>query len=677
MSVPRPFIDRQDERDQVLGEVETARAAGEQGVFVFQGIGGVGKTALMLWCVQQLVSSFDVVLDVSMGASAEAKTVEEILDLFLLKLGAPMVPPTRDGKQVVYRAETARRNVLVVIDDVDTAESLEELLPASTGSVVLATSRQRLEAFELAGFTGITVDVLGKGFGVELLTHKLDSAVVAEASDDLEAIAELCGNLPLALAIVRAQLRSRRHGGPAELLGRLRSAKSLLAEFVVDEKLELQFVYETSYTKLGERERKLYRRLGLHPGSRFPEWAAAALLDEDERGDAPGTLWSLVRETLISEITAPGVASRRYEMHSLIQRHARGLVCQPEHEHAADVRRAQRSLAEAYLEFVVGRELVLSSRLRFGPLFDGVVRPAYAGVDAYSKAMADLGAERANLHRIVAMASEAGFVELVWQLAEALVTFLFHRGHYADAIAVHSYGLAAATEVHKSGDARPLLKMHAELGTAYFAVHRHAEAAEHFDQAAELASQLGADPAVLATLAKMFVWKGLVHRRLDEQDAAIAAMERSAALVSDPRFPERLRVREERLLDMNGAPILAAVGRIAEAIDAGERAVAHFERDADRANHAKSVANLGEVLAGAGGEHRPRAESLLRAALLLEEEIGIPDFEACTCELLGTLLNREGDTEEGQLLLVRAAKLYELLADRRGEALRARLDESG
>jgi hypothetical protein len=77
--------------------------------------------------------------------------------------------------------------------------------------------------------------------------------------------------------------------------------------------------------------------------------------------------------------------------------------------------------------------------------------------------------------------------------------------------------------------------------------------------------------------------------------------------------------------------------------------------------------------AAAGPEHSSRAESLLRTALALEEELGIVDFEAGTCELLGSLLNRDGGTEEGDRLLVRALELYDLLADRRAEALRARL----
>lgn len=125
--------------------------------------------------------------------------------------------------------------------------------------------------------------------------------------------------------------------------------------------------------------------------------------------------------------------------------------------------------------------------------------------------------ERANLCRIVLMASEEGFVEQVWQLAEALATFLFQRGYHADAKTVHTAGLAAATTICRdTGDVRPLLGMHAALGTAYYAAREHTAAVEQFEHAARLAARLGDDPAAVATLAKMFVWKGLVHRRLGQ-----------------------------------------------------------------------------------------------------------------------------------------------------------------
>lgn len=661
-SAPRRFVDRGTERGELIKQASRARTQREQGVFVLQGMGGVGKTALMLWCVRDLAPAFDLVLEVSMGASAEAKTVEEILDVFLLQLEARVTPPTFDGKLAVYRAETARRDVLVVLDDVDSAESIEQLIPASPAGVVLATSRQRLEAFEFAGFTTVPLDVLSEPHGIELLSQGLDPAPAAEDERALAEIAKLTGYLPLALTIAGAQLRARRHERPSALLARLESAQDFLAEFEVDRDRKLEFVYEASYETLQPWEQMLYRRLGLFPGRQFPAWVASLLLGDG--APVSDTLLALSRATLVGQL-----ADGRYEMHSIIHRHARNHA--DGEEHPADVRKLRRNLAEAYLDFAVARELVLSSRLHFGSRFDGSLAPAYAGEDSYRRAVADLETEMPNLRRMVSMAAEEGFADLTWQLAEAVANFLFQRGRYADAIAVHPLGLAAARQVcQETGDVRPLVALHTELGKAYYSAHEHALAAEQFASAAERIDQLEDAAVAVPVLAKTLVWQGLVHSRLEQYETAVEYLERSAGLVADPAFPAGLRLREERLLDMNGAPILAKAGRVAEAIEAAERAAAHFGADTDRANHAKSLANLGEVLSGADDV---RAEELLRSALALEKELGIVDFEAYTGELLGRLLKRTGRPEEGNVVLARAAELYELLADRRAEALRADL----
>lgn len=47
-SAPRRFVDREAERGELIEQASLARAQREQGVFVLQGMGGVGKTALML-----------------------------------------------------------------------------------------------------------------------------------------------------------------------------------------------------------------------------------------------------------------------------------------------------------------------------------------------------------------------------------------------------------------------------------------------------------------------------------------------------------------------------------------------------------------------------------------------------------------------------------------------------
>ncbi|MFE3781094.1 NB-ARC domain-containing protein [Amycolatopsis sp. NPDC059090] len=661
-AAPRYFVDRADECRNLIERALAGRSGERPGVIVVQGIGGVGKTAVMVRCAQELQPSFDQVLDVSMSASSQAKTVEQVLDIFLLQLEAKLIPPTLDGKIAVYRTETSRRNVLVVLDDVDSAESILDLLPDSPGSVVLATSRLRAEAFEVHGFATMRLQVLSEGHGVELLSHGLDPAVIAEEERALAGIARLSGYLPLALTIAGAHLRVRRHERPEALLRRLESERDLFAQFTVDGARKLEFVYDASYRALAPLEQQLYRRLGLHPGVRFSSWVVPVLLEEPDRPFAVDALFALHRWTLVVE------SGEQHEMHSLVHLHARGLA--NKHEHPADVAEICRRLAEAYLDYAVARALALSSRRQFGPRFDGRVAPAYeADCDGHRRAVADLESEAANLREVVAMASDAGFADLTWQLAEALTNFLFQRSRYADAIVVQLLGLSAARTVYaETGAVRPLIVMHTELGKAYFAAYRHGRAAGQFAAAAERIAELGDDADALTMLAKTFAWQGLVHNRMEEYEAAIEYFTRSAELVANPGFPDRLRSREERLLDMNGAPILAKLGRLPEAVAAGERAVAHFESDPDLHNYAKSLANLGEVLAAAADS---RAEGTLRAALALEQELELVDFEAHTAAILGRLL----PPEDGARLIERAAALYEHLADQRAQALRAEIDD--
>lgn len=54
MPPPRMFVNRALERDAFDREVAAVRAGGEQGVFVFTGLPGVGKTSLALWCAGRL-----------------------------------------------------------------------------------------------------------------------------------------------------------------------------------------------------------------------------------------------------------------------------------------------------------------------------------------------------------------------------------------------------------------------------------------------------------------------------------------------------------------------------------------------------------------------------------------------------------------------------------------------
>ena len=669
---PRIFVDRIVERDAFLSSAAAARAAGDQGVFVFTGSPGVGKTCLALWCAKQLRRSerFDVVLQIGLGTSSQAVSVEDALTVFLPHLGVDKLPSTRAAMLAAYRVATADRAVLLVLDDVQSVEQIEDLLPESPESLVIATSRRRSEGFAQRGLTVVPVELFTVDSAKELLAHGMDSGWAAQADVPLGAIAEMCGRLPLALGIARAHLTTRHVGAVDAYLARLSTAKSALAEFTIDGERAVENVYEVTYDDLRDREGRLYRLLGLHPGRQFGVQVAIALQGADYLGDPEEDLRALVRACLLSEV-GPG----RFEIHTLVQQHASGLAHQ--YESPDDCHDALRRMVRSYLEFAVARELVLSSRDRFGPLFDGRIAPAYTGDDAWDRATGDLEAERANLRRVVAVAEEEALDDEAWQLCEALATFLFQRDLFADAIAMYEIGLRCARRVYEAtGDAHPLARMHVELGTMYFDLHKDEAALAQFDASAALASHLGGDETSMPHVAKMLVWKAFIHQRLGRSDAALDAVAASRALVADPRFPARLREREDALLDMNSGLMLTAVGRHDEAVAAGRRAVAYFVDDKERHNYAKSLANLGESLSLAGEAHQAEAVETLTEALRLEERHQLATWRAHSSQVLGKLLVRTGQVDRGRRLVDEAAELFEQLDDQRAQALRRWLDGS-
>lgn len=361
------------------------------------------------------------------------------------------------------------------------------------------------------------------------------------------------------------------------------------------------------------------------------------------------------------------------EKYPLVRDHVAG-----EHKHPGDCAAAVTQVVEWYLHFAVARELVLSDRPRFGSYFDGRIAPAYNGDDAWESAVADLVREQENLAKVVTIAFAEGLDELTWQLCEALVTFYFQRDLFAEAIAVHSVGSAAARRIYEqTGNLRPLLRMKAELGAAYFSAQDDQTALRHFQEVLALADSLPEnDEAVSLTKAKTLVWKAFVYQRqgtIEASAQAVKAIEQASLLMSSPAFPELRRMRELAILDMNSIPMFSAVGRHADALAAGHRAKTYLTAGKERHNLAKTMANLGESLSQMGADRSAEAVGTLREALALEAELGRSSWEAHTSVVLADVVERAGELTEARSLVGRVIELYAALENPRAETLRVRL----
>lgn len=102
------------------------------------------------------------------------------------------------------------------------------------------------------------------------------SAMTDGADPAVEMINRLCGHLPLAIGMMARQLHHHPTWSAAGLAHELAAARDRL-ELMHAENLSVAAAFDLSYQDLTAGQQRLFRRLGLHPGTDIDSYAAAAL----------------------------------------------------------------------------------------------------------------------------------------------------------------------------------------------------------------------------------------------------------------------------------------------------------------------------------------------------------------------------------------------------------------
>ena len=128
---------------------------------------------------------------------------------------------------------------------------------------------------------------------------------------------ELCGNLPLALRIAAANLSARPRTTVAAYAAELAAGDRLRAlEAGEDADAAVRVAFDRSYAALPAAARRLFRLLGLVPGTGIGPRAAAALAGTDDAAAA------VLLDRLASAHLAGEHAPNRYVLHALLPRYA-------------------------------------------------------------------------------------------------------------------------------------------------------------------------------------------------------------------------------------------------------------------------------------------------------------------------------------------------------------------
>ncbi|MCO1576884.1 tetratricopeptide repeat protein [Crossiella sp. SN42] len=461
-------------RDTELAHLDQVLTPGSTvAVSAVGGIGGVGKTALVLhWAHANLAAFPDGQLHVNLrGFDPTAPPMPPAVALrgFLDALGVPAaaVPVDEHAQAALYRSLVAGRRLLIVLDNARDADHVRPLLPGSPACTVVITSRHRLDGLLAThGVRTLPMDALTEPDAEHLLARYLGADRVAAEPQAVADLLARCARLPLALGIVAA--RAATHPG---------FPLSAVAEELREDRLDaldsgelttsLRAVFATTYQVLSPGAVALAGLLALAPGPDLGLPAAAVLAEVTEPA-ARALFRELAAVHLVQE-HLPG----RYRMHDLVRRYAA--------EHAGDTDAALRRLLAHYQD-------------RVGHFLDPALLP-----------------EVANLVAATTHAAHRGWLPGLPGLARGVLRMLDAFGHF-------DIALSLGQVIMDLGDAELTATASVCLGLTCWHLNRFAESVTHCRRALEHARSVG-NPR---TEAEALIGLGLGHWRLAEHEQALA-----------------------------------------------------------------------------------------------------------------------------------------------------------
>jgi len=467
---------------------QAAAASGTVVISVIGGMAGVGKTALAVHWARRAATSFpggQLYADLrGFGGSGMPAAPGEVLHGFLDALGvAPgQIPAGLDAQAALYRSATAGRRMLIVLDNARDERQVRPLLPSTPGSLVLVTSRRQLTGLSAAeGAQLLTIDVLTVSDASALLTARLGADRAATDPAAVTEIAELCGHLPLALAITAARAAARPGLTLASLAAELRDAhRRLTALDGGDPAVGVRAVFSWSYAQLTPGAARIFRLLGVHPGPTISVPAAASL-GAIPVGQAGQHLAELARAHLVVEHSLG-----RYALHDLLRAYAAEQA--EATEGRADRHAAAQRMLDHYLHTGYAAALLLAparDRITIAEPQSGVIPERLVG---HEQAMSWLEAECKVMLAAAALAAEMSFDSHAWQLPWTMADFLNRRGPWQEWVNAEQTALTAVTRL---GDIAGQAMTHRLAAKGYHRLADYDRARAHTEAALNLYEQLG------------------------------------------------------------------------------------------------------------------------------------------------------------------------------------------
>jgi tetratricopeptide (TPR) repeat protein len=646
-----PATARWVDRDEQLTRLRTwiTRPDGGVRVLILCGEGGIGKTAVAARLAELVRPTFpDALLYADLrGSTGESPAdASAVLARFLRALGVkPSEMPNDDeGLLDLYRALTADRALVVILDDADTVAQALPLVCASPRALTVVTSRDPLHGL-----------VAGLGAGIERIapldaenSRRLlravagldDAAAPRPAPGDLDDRLARCGGRPLALCLEGADIAVGEAAPGGEV-----------AQGADPSNAEQQLL--VGYRDLPARAVRLHRLLCTQPWPSIAAAPAAAVIGVDET-TAEELLELLARASLLDRIAASSPVSQHYKAPAMVREAAarRALA----EDGAAGVVAAEQAMIEWYLAFAVRADWQVRDRWHIGPLYVPLdAERAEAGRDGRSpdypyagesEALDALENDLESLMECVRVADRRSLHSIASQLCESQWSVFLQRGYARECVSTHRLGVAGAVA---AGEKAMESRMRVALAFGLMWLGRMAEADEEFLRGIAAARESGHEKALASALESL----GLLCLEGEQFERAAELLEQARTVARATGDPKMLAN-----LDRHIGRALSGLGRFAQAETQFERALAGFRSltTADVYNEGKVFMSRAEAALRSG---RPEsARTALDEADRLTTVVGATVLQAQLASLRAWYARQIGDLAAERGHLAEAVELH-------------------
>jgi tetratricopeptide (TPR) repeat protein/transcriptional regulator with XRE-family HTH domain len=644
------FTGREPELDELIGTVtDHIRSGWVADIYAIGGMAGIGKTAFAVHAAHQLAPRFpDGQIFLPMHGHTPGQQPVDPADALASLLqtagvAAQQIPAGLEPRTRLWRDYLVGKQLLLLLDDAAGHEQVRPLLPGTAGSVVLVTSRRHLTALE--DVQAISLDTLTPEAAAGLLVSSAARPGLDAADRAVAEITRLCGYLPLAVGILGRQLHHHPAWTAAGLAADLGAAHHRL-ELMQAENVSVEAALDLSYQKLTGAQQRLFRRLGLHPGTDVDAYAAAAL-DSIDLAFARRDLAALYDQHLLIE-----PSRGRYHFHDLVGEYARERAAEDE---PAECEAAVSRLVDYYLQAALAADRHQARRTAPGKPAAPGLPPAYVpALTDRESAVAWMDAERLDLYALVGYAAARARPRPAVAIATAMHGFMRSQGHWHQALTLYRTALDAARQTN---DGLAEASVLADLGDMETLTGDYRAATGHHEQALAICRDLGDRLGEANALNKL----ATVQQAAGDYQPATANLTSALELHRD---------LGDRLGEAND---LNQLGVVQYQTDDSLMAAASHERAlelrrvlGDKLGEAIALFRLGSVQRKTGDY--PAAAASLTQALALHREIGYRFGEATVLGELGVVQRLTTDYASAAVTQEEALALYRALGYPHGEA---------